>query len=62
MSFPLILAQVILAIAAILFIVQGLTDYGTKARQIVDKITCYFASAAIPVSLALIIYYLIKIY
>ena len=62
MTFPLVLAQVIFAIAAILFIAQGLTDYNTKARRIVDKITDYFAAAALPISLVILIYYLIKLY
>lgn len=62
MSFPLILAQVIHAIAAILFIVQGFIARNTKAWQIVNKIVTCFATAALPISLVLVIYYLIKTY
>lgn len=62
MSFPLILAQVIFAIAAILFIVQGFTARNTKAWRIVNKIVIGFTTAALPLSLALVIYHLVKTY
>ena len=62
MIFPLVLAQIIFAIAAILFIIQSFTDYDTKARQTINKIIIYFATAAIPINLGIIIYCLTKIY